>query len=210
MGLSDTHQIGRIVIHPDDADVVYVAALGHLYSDNAERGVFKTTDGGTTWTHVLEVINGDRHVSVVDLVMSRQDPGGLYAAAYDRAATPWMFRQGGPAGGIYKTTDGGATWAKLDNGLPSGDVGRIGLTISLQNPEVLYSSILLPGDDLPTGRRRGNVATDQLRAARRRLLFRPDTRRSQRYGARLPARLRQSAFRRRRPHLEPRLPLGRR
>ena len=146
MGLSDTHQIGRIVIHPEDADVVYVAALGHLYSDNAERGVFKTTDGGATWEQVLEVTDGNRHISVVDLVMSPQDPRVLYAAAYDRAATPWMFRQGGPAGGIYKTIDGGATWAKLDDGLPSGDVGRIGLTISPQNPETLYASILLPGD----------------------------------------------------------------
>ena len=156
MGLSDTHQIGRIVIHPRDADVVYVAALGHLYSDNAERGVFKTTDGGATWAQVLEITDGDRHVSVVDLVMNPRDPELLYAAAYDRAATPWMFRQGGPAGGIYKTTDGGTTWTKLDNGLPTGDVGRIGLTISPQNPEILYASILLPGASQEPERRYEN------------------------------------------------------
>jgi hypothetical protein len=103
MGLSDTHQISRIVIHPDDADLIYVAALGHLYSDNAERGVFKTTDGGTTWTQVLQLAHGDRHVGVIDMVMNPANPDVLYAAAYDRAATPWMFRQGGSASGIYKT-----------------------------------------------------------------------------------------------------------
>lgn len=146
MGLRDTHQIGRIVIHPHDADTVYVAALGHLYTDNAERGVFKTTNGGATWTQVLEITDGARHVSVVDLAMNPQDPEVLYAAAYDREATPWMFRQGGPAGGIYKTSDGGATWAKLETGLPTGDIGRIGLTMSPRNPQVLYASILLPGD----------------------------------------------------------------
>ena len=144
MGLSDTHQIGRIVIHPRDADVVYVAALGRLYSDNAERGVFKTTDGGVSWAHVLEITDGDRHVSVVDLVMNPQNPEVLYAAAYDRSATPWMFRQGGPAGGIYKTSDAGASWTKL-GGLPEGDIGRIGLTISPRRPEILYASVLLPG-----------------------------------------------------------------
>jgi len=145
MGLGDTHQIGRIVVHPRDPDVVYVAALGHLYSDNAERGVFKTTDGGASWTQVLDIADGDRHVSVVDLVMNPQDPEVLYAAAWDRAATPWMFRQGGPAGGIYKTTDGGVTWARLD-GLPEGDIGRIGLTLSPDSPEILYASVLLPGE----------------------------------------------------------------
>ncbi len=146
MGLSDTHQIGRIVIHPHDAEVVFVAALGHLYSDNAERGVFKTTDGGATWAHVLEITDGGQHIGIVDLVMNPNDPSVLYAAAYDRAATPWMFRQGGPAGGIYKTTDSGTTWTKLAGGLPTGDVGRVGLTISPQNPEIIYASALLPGD----------------------------------------------------------------
>ncbi len=146
MGLSDTHQISRIVIHPDDADLIYVAALGHLYSDNAERGVFKTMDGGTTWTQVLQLAYSDRHVGVIDMVMNPENPDVLYAAAYDRAATPWMFRQGGPASGIYKTVDGGTTWTKLETGLPTDEIGRIGLTISPQNPEVLYASVLLPSD----------------------------------------------------------------
>ncbi|MFT5501410.1 MAG: photosystem II stability/assembly factor-like uncharacterized protein [Woeseiaceae bacterium] len=146
MGLSDTHQISRITIHPDDADVVYVAALGHLYSDNAERGVFKTSDGGTTWTQVLQVTYGDKHVGVIDMVMNPETPDVLYAAAYDRAATPWMFRQGGSASGIYKTVDGGTTWIKLEAGLPTGNIGRIGLTISPLDPTVLYASVLLPSD----------------------------------------------------------------
>ena len=144
-GLGDTHQIGRIVVHPSDADVVYVAALGHLYSDNAERGVFKTTDAGETWRHVLEITEDGRHIGAVELVMSPDNPDVLYAAAYDRAGTPWMFRQGGPGGGIYKTTDGGAAWTKLSGGLPAGDIGRIGLTISRQDPDNLYASVLLPG-----------------------------------------------------------------
>ena len=142
MGLKDTHQIGRVVIHPVDPDIVYVAALGHLYSENEERGLFKTTDGGLTWNKSLAVLNQGRHIGVVDLVMDVTDPDTLYAASYDRSAKPWMFFEGGPGSGIYKTKDGGKSWTKLGNGLPSGSVGRIGLVISPQNPQVLYACIL--------------------------------------------------------------------
>lgn len=142
MGLEDTHQIGRIIIHPTNAEIVYVAALGHLYSENEERGVFKTTDGGETWIKSLDIIRQGRHISVVDLVMNEKDPDTLYAASYDRTAKPWMFFEGGPGSGIYKTTDGGQSWKKLENGLPNGAVSRIGLTISPLDPQVLYACIL--------------------------------------------------------------------
>ena len=146
-GLPESHQIGRIVFHPNDADVVYVAALGHLYTDNAERGVYRTTDGGMSWQQVLAIVEGGRHVSVVDLVIDPQDPKTLYAAAYDRTATPWMFFEGGPGSGIYKTTDGGDTWKKLETGLPTGAVGRIGLTLYPKDPDILYASILVQEPD---------------------------------------------------------------
>lgn len=142
MGLNDSHQIGRIVIHPKIPDIVYVAALGHLYSENEERGVFKTSDGGKTWSKSLDVVHQGRHISIVDIVMDIDNPDTLYAASYDRLAKPWMFFEGGPGSGIFKTSDGGQSWEKLQDGLPSGAVGRIGLTISTQNPRVLYACIL--------------------------------------------------------------------
>jgi photosystem II stability/assembly factor-like uncharacterized protein len=138
MGLGDTHHIARIAIHPMTPDVVYVAAMGHLYSDNAERGVFKTTDGGRTWRKVLYV---NERVGVIDLVMDPRHPATLYAATYDKQRLPWQIVNGGPGSGIYKTTDAGEHWTKLTNGLPSGRIGRIGLDIYLANPEILYAVI---------------------------------------------------------------------
>ncbi len=142
MGMRDTHQIGRIIVHPEQDDIVYVAALGHLYSDNEERGVFKTTNGGRTWEKSLSVMQNGRYIGAVDLVMDPSNPTILYATSYDRIAKPWMFYEGGPGSGIHKTTDGGKSWTKLFNGLPSENVGRIGLTISPQNPDILYAYIL--------------------------------------------------------------------
>jgi photosystem II stability/assembly factor-like uncharacterized protein len=141
MGLRESHHIGRIVIHPTDPGVVYVAALGHLYSENPERGVFKTADGGKTWTKVLGVEVGGRAVGAVDLVMDPTDPETLYAATYDRFRKPWALGIGGPGSGIHKTTDGGKTWTKLTSGLPGGVLGRIGLAIFPKNPRILYAEI---------------------------------------------------------------------
>jgi photosystem II stability/assembly factor-like uncharacterized protein len=139
MGLAATHHIGRIVIHPKNPEVVYAAALGHLWGPNAERGVYKTTDGGKTWNQVLK-INDDTGVS--DIAMDPESPDTLYAAAYERRRTPFGFNGGGPGSAIYKTTDGGATWRKLTKGLPyenGGDTGRIGLDIYRKDSNVVYA-----------------------------------------------------------------------
>ena len=141
MGLAATHHIGRVVIHPRNPDVVYVAALGHLWGPNPERGVYKTTDGGKNWTQVLK-INEDTGVS--DIAMDPQSPDILYAAAYERRRTPYGFNGGGPDGAIYKTLDGGATWKKLIKGLPyenGGDTGRIGLDIYRKDPNIVYAIV---------------------------------------------------------------------
>jgi photosystem II stability/assembly factor-like uncharacterized protein len=141
MGLKESQHIGRVLIHPKDANVVYVAALGHLYSDNPERGLYKTTDGGKTWAKVLDIAVDGRAIGVVDVVMDPSDPETLYAASYDRFRRPWTWGIGGPGSGIHKTIDGGKTWTKLTNGLPSGVLGRIGLAISVKNPKILYAEI---------------------------------------------------------------------
>jgi len=141
MGLAATHHIGRIVIHPRNPDVVYAAALGHLWGSNPERGVYKTTDGGKTWSQVLK-INDDTGVS--DIAMDPESPDILYAAAYERRRTPFGFNGGGPDSAIYKTTDGGATWKKLTKGLPyenGGETGRIGLDIYRKDSNIVYAIV---------------------------------------------------------------------
>lgn len=138
MGLGDSQHIARIVIHPTDPDTLYVAAMGHLYSTNDERGVFKTTDGGQTWQKVLYI--NDR-VGVIDLLRDPRDPAVLYAATYEKERRPWQMVNGGPDSGIYKTTDAGRTWKRLGGGLPTGRIGRIGLDIYLKSPDILYAVI---------------------------------------------------------------------
>ena len=137
-GLADTHHIARIVIHPTNPDVVYVAAMGHLFSRNDERGVFRTTDGGTTWKKVLYVNDG---VGAIDLVINRQSPSVLYAAMYDKERHAWQIVESGPESAIYRTEDGGERWQRLSGGLPTGRIGRIGLDIYQKNPAVLYALI---------------------------------------------------------------------
>jgi len=141
MGLKESHHIGRIVIHPTDPAIVYVAALGHLYSENPERGLYKTTDGGQTWAKALDVTVDGRSIGVVDVVMDPSDPNTLYAATYDRFRKPWTFGLGGPGSGVHKTTDGGQTWTKLAGGLPGGILGRIGLAVYPKNPKVVFAEI---------------------------------------------------------------------
>jgi len=138
VGLEDSHHIGRIVIHPTDPDTVYVAAMGHLFSENEERGVFKTTDGGKTWRKVLYI---DSRTGVVDLCMDFSHPDTLYAAAYEKVRLPWHFEAGGEGSRIYRTRDGGRTWEKLSGGLPEGKLGRIGIDIHRADPRILYAVI---------------------------------------------------------------------
>jgi photosystem II stability/assembly factor-like uncharacterized protein len=139
LGLKDTQHIGRIVVHPKNPDVVYVAALGHLWGPNKERGLFKTTDGGKTWTNVKFI---DENTGFVDVAMDPQSPNTLYAASYERRRTAFGYDGGGPGGAIWKTVDGGATWTKLTSGLPTdGDVGRIGLAVYPRDPRVVYALV---------------------------------------------------------------------
>jgi photosystem II stability/assembly factor-like uncharacterized protein len=138
MGLADSQHIARVVIHPTNPNIVYVAAMGHLFSANQERGVFKTTDGGATWKKVLYI---NERTGAVDLVIDRDQPNTLYAAAYECLRRPWRLEDGGPASGIYKTTDGGANWQKLAGGLPQGNIGRIGLDLYQKDPKTLYAVV---------------------------------------------------------------------
>src|SRR3989441_3739369 len=144
MGLNDTRSIGRVVIHPTNPDIVYVAALGHLWGTNTERGIYKTTDGGKTWAKVLFV---DDTTGFVDLEMDPVNPEVLYAAAWHRLRWGGSHIQGvGKGSGIYKTTDGGKTWTKLTdparkNGLPTERLGRIGLAVAAQDPKIVYATV---------------------------------------------------------------------
>ncbi len=139
MGLTNTQSIGRVVIHPSDSNIIYVAALGHLWGPNKERGVYKSSDGGATWNQVL-FINEDTGVS--DIAMDPQSPNTLYAAAYERRRTAFGFNGGGPGSGLYRTTDGGAHWTKLTKGLPqTGDTGRCAVEVFRKNPNIVYALI---------------------------------------------------------------------
>jgi photosystem II stability/assembly factor-like uncharacterized protein len=146
VGLGETHHIGRVILDPGDPDVVYVAALGHQYTYNEERGLFKTTDGGATWTKSLFLSD---KVGVGDAVMDPSDSKILYAAAWERDRKAWRTIGSGPGSGIYKTSDAGGQWKKLTAGLPTGpDLGKIGLAVSASNPNVVYAAVDNPAPDL--------------------------------------------------------------
>ncbi len=134
MGLKDTERISRIIVHPTNPDIVYVAAIGHAFGPNPERGVFMTTDGGRTWQKVL--YTDDRH-GASDLEMDPSNPNILYAALWHFERKPWKFESGDESGGVYKSVDGGRTWKKLTNGLPK-LMGRIGIKVAPSRPNVVY------------------------------------------------------------------------
>ena len=138
MGLPTSRHIARIIVDPVDHDIVYVAALGSLWGAGGERGVYKTTDGGLTWTRILHV---DDDTGATELVMDPQNNKVIYAATYQRRRATWGFNGGGPGSGMWKSSDAGRTWTRLTTGVPAGDLGRIGMDVYRANPNVLYARI---------------------------------------------------------------------
>ena len=138
VGLKNSEHIGNIIVHPENSDIVYVSAYGPLWSSGGERGVYKTIDGGITWKQILEL---DEHTGVSEIKMDPRNPEVIYAAAHQRRRHVYTYVGGGPGSGIHKTTNGGANWEKLSNGLPSSIMGRIGLGISPANPDYIYAII---------------------------------------------------------------------
>jgi photosystem II stability/assembly factor-like uncharacterized protein len=138
LGLKKSEHIGRVVVDPRDSKVVYVAAEGPLWGPGGDRGLYKTTDSGKNWKAVLTI---SENTGVVDVALDPTNPDVVYAAAYQRRRHVFTLIDGGPESAIYKSTDAGATWNKLKNGLPTVDMGRIGLTVSAADPNVVYASI---------------------------------------------------------------------
>lgn len=139
-GLHETRTIAKLVVDPRDLNIVYAASLGHVFKPNAERGIFKTTDGGKTWHKVLYV---DADTGAVDLSMAPSQPNVLYAAMWQAERTPWKLTSGGPGSGLYKTVDAGAHWTKISSnpGFARGILGKIGVSVSPGNPQVVYSLV---------------------------------------------------------------------
>ena len=140
MGLEKSQHLSKIIIHPENSKTLFVASQGPLWSPGGERGLFRTTDGGATWKNVL---SAGEWTGVTDVVMDPRDPDVLYAATWQHHRTVAALIDGGPESGIHKSTDGGETWTRLTEGLPEGNMGKIGLAISPQRPDVLYAAIEL-------------------------------------------------------------------
>ncbi len=141
MGLKESEHIGKIVIDPRNSNNVYAAAQGPLWGPGGDRGLFKTTDAGKNWERILHI---SKHTGISDIVYDPRDPDVMYCASYQRRRHVWTLINGGPETKIFKTTDAGQTWDTLKSGLPSGNVGRIGLAISHANPDYVYAIIELP------------------------------------------------------------------
>ena len=140
MGLKESEHLSEIIIHPDNSEIVWVAAQGPLWSKGGQRGFYKSTDGGTTWNKTL----GDEEwTGVTDIAIDPRNPNIIYAATWQRHRTVAALMGGGPKSGLHKSSDGGDTWTKLKSGLPSGNMGKIGLTISPQKPDEIYAAIEL-------------------------------------------------------------------
>jgi len=167
MGLENTERIGAIRIDPTDGKTVYVAALGHLWNANEERGVYKTTDGGDTWKRILYV---DENTGCADLDIDPQNPAVIYAAMWQFRRSPDFFNSGGPGSGLYRSTDGGGTWTKLTEGLPEGELGRISVAVAPSRPSTVYAVVecdetaLYRSDDLGgTWRKLSTASNVQMR-----------------------------------------------
>ncbi|MEM6376665.1 MAG: glycosyl hydrolase [Bacteroidota bacterium] len=140
MGLKQSEHVSKIIIHPENSDVIWVASQGPLWTKGGQRGVYKSTDGGATWKRTL---GNDEWTGATELVIDPRNPDRLYAATWDRHRTIAAFMSGGPGSGLHRSDDGGETWVKLSTGLPTSNMGKIGLAISPQQPDVIYAAIEL-------------------------------------------------------------------
>ncbi|NQV03122.1 MAG: glycosyl hydrolase [Bacteroidia bacterium] len=140
MGLKESQHISKIIVHPENPDIIWVAAQGPLWTDGGERGLYKSIDGGKTWEKTL---GDDKWVGATDLIMDPRNPDRLYAATWQRHRNVAAYLGGGPGSGIYRSDDGGETWEKLGKGLPKSNMGKIGLAVSPQKPDVIYAAIEL-------------------------------------------------------------------
>ncbi|MBS1708266.1 MAG: hypothetical protein JSS65_06035 [Armatimonadetes bacterium] len=138
LGLKETKHISHIVIDPKNPDTVYVGALGHLWGENEERGLYKTTDGGKNWTRTLAV---DKRTGVIELQMDPKNPNNLMCAMFERFRWPYRFASGGPGSAMYRSTDAGKTWHKVTKGLPTGTLGRIGISYYRKNPRIVAAVV---------------------------------------------------------------------
>jgi photosystem II stability/assembly factor-like uncharacterized protein len=141
VGLKGSHHIARIITHPENQDIVYVAAQGHLWGYTGQRGLYKTVDGGETWQKLGNGLPDDGKTGCTDIKMDPTDPAVLYAAFWQRLRQPHRFDSGGSNGGLFKSTDGGQTWKKLTRGLPDGDIGRIGIAVYRKNPKIVMAIV---------------------------------------------------------------------
>ena len=141
MGLKDTYNIGSVLTHPSDANVVYVAAIGNIWGSIGDRGLFKTVDGGKTWQKLTNGLPNDGKTGAIQVVMDPSNANTLYVSFWERYRTAWKLESGGPGSGIFKSTDGGKSWRKLSKGLPPSPLGRIGLAVARSNPKVVMAHV---------------------------------------------------------------------
>jgi len=139
-GLADTHTISALVVDPHNPEVVYASSMGHVFKADPDRGIFKSTDGGKSWSKILFV---DDKTGAIDLVMDPRDPQVLYAAMWQASRTPWKLDDGGPGSGLYKSTDGGAHWSEIshNSGFPQEILGRVGVSVVASNPQVVHAIV---------------------------------------------------------------------
>ena len=162
LGLKSSNHIGKILIDPRNTSVVYVSAMGPLWSGGGDRGVYKTTDGGKSWAQSLK---GDEWTGAYDLAFDPRNPDVIFATTYQRARRQWGFIDGGPGSAIWKSTDAGATWTKLTRGIPHEELGKIGLAVAQTNGNIVYAIVEAANPGrwvLPVGRRRTELGKDEL------------------------------------------------
>lgn len=143
MGLKSSEHIGKIIVHPTNENIIWVAAYGPVWSAGGERGVYKSTDGGATWTLTLSI---SENTGIAEIAIDPSNPDVLYASAHQRRRREWTYIGGGPESGLHKSTDGGLTWKAINSGLPEGDMGRIGIAVSPVDPDYVYAIVEARGD----------------------------------------------------------------